>query len=571
MSLPVKVAINGFGRIGRNVFKAALEEHPDELDIVGINDLTDPKVLAHLLEYDTAYGHWDKKVESDEKSIIIDGKHYPIFAEKDPTQLPWGKLGVDVVIESTGRFTDEKGMQQHITAGAKRVVLSAPAKDGNVGTFLIGVNHDKYANQALINNASCTSNCLAPVIAILLEKFGIQKALYTTVHSVTAEQNLVDGPPPGGKTGDLRRARAAYCNMIPTTTGAAIAVTQAIPEMEGFMDGRAIRVPTITGSITDFTVLLKRKTTIEEVNQAFKDAVNTPRWKGIVAWTEEPIVSSDIIGRSESSIVDLSLTQIVDGDLVKVFAWYDNEWGYSNRLVEQVINVGKTVSGDEGGAKKTDDKPSGLLPSELPQNSAPAAPAPSHEDLTLPPPPPQPSQADAANYHPFFNQPQVAAADTSAPTSQPLAFQPNQAHIDNQPATPPAQAPAPTPTTPASQNTFTPPPVPTFEPRAVTNPTDSAAQGDQLPPPPAPPMAQPLPANLQPPTVPAAPTPSAPPAFVPPVPAPFPTSTPAASPAPGTSPAGAPPANSEPVIHDHVFQSAPNADDHKFNFWPFGK
>jgi glyceraldehyde 3-phosphate dehydrogenase len=255
--------------------------------------------------------------------------------------LPWGDLGVDVVIESTGRFTDEAGMSGHLKAGAKKVVLSAPAKDGNVGTFLIGVNHKDYKGETLVNNASCTSNCIAPVIAIIEEKFGIEKALYTTVHSVTAEQNLVDGPPPGGKSGDLRRARAAYANMIPTTTGAAIAVTQAITSMEGHLDGRAIRVPTITGSITDFTVLLKKKTTVEEVNQAVKDACHTQRWAGIVAWTEEPIVSSDIVGRSESSIVDLSLTQIVGGDLVKIFAWYDNEWGYSNRLIEQVINVGK--------------------------------------------------------------------------------------------------------------------------------------------------------------------------------------------------------------------------------------
>jgi glyceraldehyde 3-phosphate dehydrogenase len=253
-------------------------------------------------------------------------------------------MSIDVVIESTGRFTDEEGMKKHLAAGAHKVILSAPSKGDGVGTFLIGVNHANYAGENLINNASCTSNCIAPVIAVLEEKFGIQKGLYTTVHSVTAEQNLVDGPPPGGKSGDLRRARAAYSNMIPTTTGAAIAVTQAIPSLKGILDGRAIRVPTITGSITDFTVLLKVKTTVEEVNQAFKDMAQTPRWQGILGATEEPLVSSDIIGRSESAIVDLGLTQLVDGDLLKVFAWYDNEWGYSNRLVEQVINIGMSIS-----------------------------------------------------------------------------------------------------------------------------------------------------------------------------------------------------------------------------------
>lgn len=341
--MPIKVAINGFGRIGRNAFKIALEDHSSELELVAINDLTEPKVLAHLLKYDTAYGVWDREVTSDETSIIVDGKKYQILAEKDPTKLPWGSLGIDVVIESTGRFTDQAGMKQHLTAGAKKVVLSAPSKGEGVGTFLIGVNEDKYQGENLLNNASCTSNCIAPVIAIIEEKFGIQKALYTTVHSVTAEQNLVDGPPPGGKSTDLRRARAAYQNMIPTTTGAAIAVTEALPSLKGILDGRAIRVPTIVGSITDFTVLVKRKTTVEEVNQAIKDACLTPRWQGVVAWTEEPLVSSDIIGRSESSIVDLELTQMVDGDLIKIFAWYDNEWGYSNRLIEQVVNVGKMV------------------------------------------------------------------------------------------------------------------------------------------------------------------------------------------------------------------------------------
>lgn len=340
----IRTAINGFGRIGRNAFKVAVEEYPEKIEVVAVNDLTEPKVLAHLLKYDTAYGVWDHEITADENSITVDGKRLQILAEKEPLKLPWKDLQVDVVIESTGRFTEEEGMRQHLLAGAKKVILSAPAKGGNVGTFLIGVNSADYGGENLINNGSCTTNCIAPVAAIINEHFGVQKALMTTVHSVTAEQNLVDGPPPGGKSGDLRRARAAYCNMIPTTTGAAVAVTEALPELKGLFDGRSIRVPTIVGSISDFTFLLKKKTSVEEVNQIIKEECESERWKGVVAWTEEPLVSSDIIGRSESSIVDLSLTQIVDGDLLKIFAWYDNEWGYSNRLVEQVINVGNYLS-----------------------------------------------------------------------------------------------------------------------------------------------------------------------------------------------------------------------------------
>lgn len=340
----IRVAINGFGRIGRNAFKVAVEYHSDSIEIVAINDLSKPEILAHLLKYDTAYGQWGKQISFDETNLIIDGKPYPVVGEKEPANLPWAKYNVDVVIECTGRFTKAEDMKLHLAAGAKKVVLSAPSKGGDVGTFLIGVNHDQYSNEELVNNASCTTNCIAPVAAILDEKFGIVKALMTTVHSVTAEQNLVDGSPPGGKSGDLRRARSGFMNMIPTTTGAAIATTEVIPHLKGLFDGRAIRVPTLVGSITDFTLLLKNKTTVEEVNEAFKDAAASDRWKGIVAVTEEQIVSSDIVGRSESSIVDLSLTQLIDGDFLKVFAWYDNEWGYSNRLVEQVINIGKNIS-----------------------------------------------------------------------------------------------------------------------------------------------------------------------------------------------------------------------------------
>lgn len=362
----IKVGINGFGRIGRNAFKVALEYHSDSVEIAAINDLSKPEVLAHLLKYDTAYGLWNKKIGHDETNIIVDGKSYPIVSEKEPSNLPWKKYEVDVVLECTGRFTNAEGMKQHITAGAKRVILSAPAKParnaspsdagggGDVGTFLIGVNHSQYNGAELINNASCTTNCIAPVAAIIEEKFGIVKALMTTIHSVTAEQNLVDGNPPGEKSGDLRRARSGFMNMIPTTTGAAIATTEVMPSLKGLFDGRAIRVPTLVGSITDFTLLLKAKTTVEEVNEVFTQASESERWKGIVAVTDEQIVSSDIVGRSESSIVDLSLTQLVDGDFLKVFAWYDNEWGYSNRLIEQVINVGGSISASPAVAQESE-------------------------------------------------------------------------------------------------------------------------------------------------------------------------------------------------------------------------
>jgi len=335
----LKVAINGFGRIGRSAFKVALDNHKDEVEIVGINDLTDAATLAHLLKYDTAYGIYDKEVSSSGNNIVVEGKKYEVFAEKDPAALPWRERMVDVVIESTGRFADKEGSSGHIKAGAKRVVISAPAKGEGVGTYLIGVNADKDdGSEQIINNASCTTNCIAPVAAIMNAKFGVAKALMTTIHSYTSDQNIQDGPHK-----DLRRARAAAANIVPTSTGAAIATTEAVPELKGLFDGQAIRVPTIVGSISDFTFLLKKKTTVEEVNKAFKEASATPLYKGILAASEEPLVSSDIVGRTESSIVDLPLTQVVDGDLVKVFAWYDNEMGYSHRLVEQVIRAGKQV------------------------------------------------------------------------------------------------------------------------------------------------------------------------------------------------------------------------------------
>ena len=337
----IKVAINGFGRIGRQAFKLALEK--SELEVVAINDLTNTQVLAHLLKYDSAYGRYPGSVSFTEKAVVVDGREYPVFAEKDPALLPWAKLGVDVVIESTGRFTDSEKASAHLKAGAKRVVISAPAKDeGVTPTIVLGVNNGDYAGQPIISNASCTTNCITPVLAVLHEKIGVEKAFMSTIHSYTAEQNLVDGPPPGGKSNDLRRARAAAANIIPTTTGAAISATQAIPELKGRFDGISFRVPTLVGSLSDFTLLLKRDVTKEEVNRLFVAAAQEKRFQGILEVSSEPLVLSDIVGEPASCIVDLSLTQVVGGNFVKVVAWYDNEFGYANRLVEEVVLVGRS-------------------------------------------------------------------------------------------------------------------------------------------------------------------------------------------------------------------------------------
>ncbi len=338
----IKVAINGFGRIGRQAFKLALEK--EELEVVAINDLTSTQVLAHLLKYDSAYGRYPGKISFNDKAVVVEGREYPVYAEKDPAVLPWAKLQVDVVIESTGRFTDSEKAAAHLKAGAKRVVISAPAKDeGVTPTIVLGVNNDIYKDQPIISNASCTTNCIAPVLAVLQERIGIEKAFMSTIHSYTAEQNLVDGPPPGGKSNDLRRARAAAANVIPTTTGAAISATQAIPELKGKFDGVAFRVPTLVGSLSDFTLLLARNVTREEVNQLFADAAKQKRFQGILEVSSEPLVLSDIVGEAASCIIDLSLTQVVGGNFVKVVAWYDNEFGYSNRLVEEVVLVGSKL------------------------------------------------------------------------------------------------------------------------------------------------------------------------------------------------------------------------------------
>ncbi|MBI2551790.1 type I glyceraldehyde-3-phosphate dehydrogenase [Candidatus Uhrbacteria bacterium] len=335
----IRVAINGFGRIGRNTFKAGWGRKG--LEFVVLNDLTEPKILAHLLKYDSVFRKWDHKVEADAKHLIVDGVKIPVVAEKEPAKLPWKAYKVDVVIESTGRFTNMEAAREHLRAGAKRVVISAPAKE--VPTYLMGVNHAACPKDAqVINNASCTTNSIAPVVAIMNEVFGVRKAMMTTVHSVTAEQNLVDSIPPPLHP-DLRRARSAMVNIVPTTTGAARATTEAVPELKGRFDGIAIRVPTLDVSLSDFTMLTKRTATVEEVNSVFKKAAVQPRWRGVVGVTEEPLVSSDFIGSPYSSVVDLSMTRVVDGDLVKVLAWYDNEWGYSVHLVNMVEHIGRLL------------------------------------------------------------------------------------------------------------------------------------------------------------------------------------------------------------------------------------
>lgn len=325
--MTIKVGINGFGRIGRNFFRAAREQGAD-LDIVAVNDLTDTKTLAHLLKRDTVLGKLDAEVEATDEGILVDGKLIKVLAERDPANLPWGDLGVDIVVESTGFFTDATKAAAHIAAGAKKVVISAPAKNED-GTFVVGVNDKDYdpAKHNIISNASCTTNCLAPLAKVLEDEFGIVKGLMTTVHAYTGDQRIVDGP-----HSDLRRARAAAQNIVPTKTGAAQAVALVIPSLKGKFNGFAMRVPVITGSAVDLTFEAGREVTVEEINAAVKKAAEG-ELKGILAYSEEPLVSSDIVTDPHSSIFDAGLTRVI-GNQVKVVSWYDNEWGYSNRLVD---------------------------------------------------------------------------------------------------------------------------------------------------------------------------------------------------------------------------------------------
>ena len=324
----VNVAINGFGRIGRSFFRAALASYHD-ITIVAVNDLTDPKGLAHLLKYDSVGGRLPVSVEAGEGTIVVDGKAITVYAERDPGNLPWSKLDVDIVVESTGFFTDADKAKAHLSAGAKKVIISAPA-NGEDLTVVMGVNHQDYDSSAhhIVSNASCTTNCLAPMAKVFHDAFGIEKGLMTTVHAYTADQNLQDGP-----HSDLRRARAAGVNIVPTSTGAAKAIGLVLPELKGKLDGFALRVPVPTGSITDLTVETSQEVTLEQVQAAFRSASDNGPWKGVLRYTEEPIVSSDIVGDAYSSIVDGGLIRVI-GNQVKMSSWYDNEWGYSNRLVD---------------------------------------------------------------------------------------------------------------------------------------------------------------------------------------------------------------------------------------------
>ncbi len=332
-----KIAINGFGRIGRNAFKLAFER--DDIEVVAINDLTDTKTLAHLLKHDSTYGTYHHDVSYDDNSIFVAGKQIRVLAEKDPALLPWEEFGVDVVIEATGLFVQPEKARAHINAGAKKVVISAPAKGEGAKFIVLGVNeHELTREDDIISNASCTTNCIAPVMAILEREFGIEKSLMTTVHSYTASQRILDAP-----AKDLREARSAAENIVPTTTGAAIATAKVIPSLVGKFDGLSVRVPTAVVSLSDITAVLKRNTTKEEINEIFKRAAADPFYQGILTVTEEPLVSTDFKGNSHSSIVDLELTNVVGGNLVKIVAWYDNEWGYSNRLVEIVADVAANI------------------------------------------------------------------------------------------------------------------------------------------------------------------------------------------------------------------------------------
>jgi glyceraldehyde 3-phosphate dehydrogenase len=331
--MPVRVGINGFGRIGRNVFRAGLAADAD-IEWVAVNDITDNATLAHLLQYDTAYGRYPGTVESNDEGIVVDGKQVRVLAERDPANLPWGDLGVDVVLESTGLFTKRDDAAKHLEAGARKVVISAPASGEDI-TIVLGVNDDAYDPEQhhVISNASCTTNCLAPPAKIANDTVGIRHGLMTTIHAYTSDQRLQDAPHK-----DLRRARAAAMNLIPTSSGAAKAVGLVLPELNGKLTGFAIRAPVITGSVVDLTFEAERETTVEELNDAFRSAADGSL-QGILRYTEEPIVSSDVIADPHSSILDAELTQVIDGTLVKLVAWYDNEWGYSNRCVDVLQKV----------------------------------------------------------------------------------------------------------------------------------------------------------------------------------------------------------------------------------------
>ncbi|TRW45669.1 type I glyceraldehyde-3-phosphate dehydrogenase [Georgenia yuyongxinii] len=365
--MTIRVGINGFGRIGRNFTRAVLAEGAD-IQIVGVNDLTDTRTLAHLLKYDSVLGKLDEEVTSTEDSISVGALTFRAFSEKDPSVLPWGDLGADVVIEATGRFTDATKSKVHLDAGAKMVIISAPGKNEDA-TFVMGVNHTEYdpAKHHIISNVSCTTNCLAPLAMVLDEEFGLVHGLMTTIHAYTADQKLHDGPHK-----DLRRARAAAINIVPTTTGAAKAVSRVLPNLKGKLDGYALRVPVPTGSATDLTFTAAKPVSVEAVNAAMKRAAASPRWQGLLSYTEDPIVSSDIIGDPHISIFDAGLTK-VSGDVVKVVSWYDNEWGYAHSLVEITTYVGERLTAEAAGDARPSRarRPDGVHPPLVRRGSRP--------------------------------------------------------------------------------------------------------------------------------------------------------------------------------------------------------
>ncbi len=338
----MNIAINGFGRIGRTFFRQAFER--DGVDVIAINDLGDLNDIAYLLRYDSVYGRYGKgvetRVEGDKQYLVVDGKDIIVLQQKDPAQLPWKELEIDVVVESTGFFTSEDGGKLHTQAGAKYVVITAPAK-GNVPHVLIGTNTEDLKKGTVISNASCTTNCTGPVAAVMYENPGIEKAILTTVHAYTATQSIVDGPAKGKDEEDFAGGRAGAINIVPHSTGAAEATAKAIPALKGLFTGVSLRVPVPAGSIIDFTFVAKRNVTADEVKDIFRKAAKEERWKGILEVSEEALVSTDIVGTTAGAIVDLEFTRVVDGNLVKVLAWYDNEWGYSAMLLREVVEIGK--------------------------------------------------------------------------------------------------------------------------------------------------------------------------------------------------------------------------------------
>lgn len=329
-----KVAINGLGRIGRAAFKIILDT--PELDLVAVNDIVPIDNLAYLLRYDTVYGRYEKRIEAEGDHLIVDGKQYRVLHQEDPAQLPWSDLGIDVVFECTGIFTKKEGLQKHLQAGAKYAILSAPSKSEDVPTVVYGVNRSGEDSAQMISCASCTTNCITPVVEVMGRRIGLKKAIMTTIHAYTASQGIVDGP-----SKKIRRGRAAAANFVPTSTGAAIATTRALPQYAGKFDGVAVRGPVPVGSLADMVFLTERETTVDEVNRMFREEAQSERYRGILGVSEDPIVSSDIIRDPRASIVDLGMTQVVDGDLVKVMSWYDNEWGYASQMIREAVAIAK--------------------------------------------------------------------------------------------------------------------------------------------------------------------------------------------------------------------------------------